>query len=197
MKKGFTGYLDATYPDLDRAVSFINGKTGSNIDLWLTSDTLNHRNFWLLHAAKFDIDTLINLLESNRYTLRSEIPLLAWEDIPKLLAIGNNKSLINKYPISPVSSGYAKDCFTGIVALWFIESARITGEKRSPAPSDRFPSLTPTLWHKSDPEMESNTIEIMEQAYQAYFNWWNKVKKLDKDSGSKTDPFAGTDLEWR
>jgi hypothetical protein len=62
MKKGFTGYFDESYPDLDRSFSFINKKTGNSIVLYLTSDTLNQINYWASHATRFDIDTLINLM---------------------------------------------------------------------------------------------------------------------------------------
>jgi|GEM_PF-3844735 len=104
MKKGFIGYYDESYIDLDRAFSFLNEKSGRTIDLYLTSDTLNQRIFWKSHTIQYDVDTLINLLKSNSYPLRSEFPLLRWEDIPKFLTIGNNNIMINKYPISVASS---------------------------------------------------------------------------------------------
>ena len=61
MKKGFIGYYDNSYVDLNRAFSFLNEKTGYAIDLFLTSDTLNQRKFRASQLIKYDIDTLINL----------------------------------------------------------------------------------------------------------------------------------------
>ena len=197
MKKGYTSYFDSSYTDLDRAISFINEKTGNIIVLNLTSDTLNHENYWASHSIRFNIDTLINILKSNAYPLRSEFPELVWADIPQLLAIGNNKSLINKYPISVLSSSYTKECYLGIVSLWFIESSRITELKKTNNPSEKFPSKTPTLYQTGNPAMKSNSIEIMEKACQAYRNWWNQIKNMDKEQGCKINPLINSNLEWR
>jgi hypothetical protein len=196
-KKGMVGYYDNSYPDLDRAYSTINDKTGKTIALYLTTDTLNHSKFWASHTARYDIDTLISLLKSNRYPLRSEFPLLLWQDIPSLLATGNDRTLINRYPISALSSGYAKECYLGIIALWFAESARISVLKNASSPFERFPGLTPTLSLKGDPASEPNTVEMMEQASKAYLKWWNDVKTMDYKEGCQINPLEKTNLEWR
>lgn len=199
MKNGFIGYYDESFIDLDRAFSVLNEKTGNIIDLYLTSDTLNHRNFWASHTTHYDIDTLIYLLKSNSYPLRFEFPLLQWEDIPELLAIGNNSILINKYPISVTSSSYQKDCYLGIVSLWFIESIRISELKMAVNPYEKFPSQTPSLHYMENENQEStsNSAEIMQKAYQSYLIWWEKVKGLDKDHACKINPFENINLEWR
>ena len=196
MKKGFIGYYDESYTLLDRSLSFLTEKTGNTINLYLTSDTLNQRNFWVSHSTKYNIDTLINLLKSNRYPLRSEFPLLRWEDIPELLAIGNSNSLINKYPISIVSSSSSEDCYLGIVSLWFIESIRISEVKSTMVPNEKFPSFTPSLHYtgNTSKELVSNSNEIMQKAYQAYLTWWNKVKNIDKEQGCKINPLENTNL---
>lgn len=199
MKNGFIGYYDESFIDLDRAFSFLNEKSGNTIDLYLTSDTLNHRNFWASHTTHFDIDTLINYLKSNRYPLRSEFPLLQWEDIPELLAIGNNSMLINKYPICVTSSSYQKDCYLGIVSLWFIESIRISELKKTLNPNEKFPSQTPSLHYLENENQEwvSNSTEIMKKAYQSYLIWWDKVKGLDKEHACRINPFENINLEWK
>lgn len=197
LKTGYIGYYDESYSDLDRSISFINEETGKNIKLYLTSDTSNHTKFWASHSTRYDIDTLIHLLQSNRYPLRSEFPLLKWEDIPELLKIGNEITLIDKYPVNLLSSSYIKECPLGIVALWFVESARITELKRTFNPNDRFPSLTPSLYQKEDSKMKSNSVELMDQAYQAYISWWNEIKSIDKENGCKVNPLKNTSLEWK
>ena len=198
MKKGFIGYYDESYTYLDRSLSFLTEKTRNTINLYLTSDTLNQRNFWASHSTRYDIDTLINLLKSNRYPLRSEFTLLRWEDIPELLAIGNSNSLINKYPISVLSSGSSEDCYLGIVSLWFIESIRISELKSTMVPTEKFPSLTPSLHEigNANKKLGSNRNEILEKAYQAYLIWWNKVKNMDKEHACKINPFENTTLAW-
>jgi hypothetical protein len=197
-KNGYIGYFDGSYSLLDRAWAFIDENTGDDIVLYLTSDTMNHENYWASVTTRYEIKTLINLLKSNQYPLRSEFPLLWWEDIPELLAIGNNNILINKYPISVVSSSYQKDCYLGIIALWFIESIRISELKNTLNPNEKFPSLTPSLHYigAGNPDPASNSIEIMEKAYQAYVTWWDKVKYMDEEHACKINPMENTNMEW-
>jgi hypothetical protein len=198
MKKGYVGYYDKSYPDLDRSYLFLTEKTGNTITLYLTSDTLNHRNYWVSHTTRYDIDTLVNLLKSNNYPLRSEFPLLLWEDIPELLAIGDSRILINKYPMNVASSSYQEDCYLGIVALWFIESIRISELRKTVNPFEKFPSLTPSLRYTGSDKQEptANRTEILEKAYRVYVKWWDKVKNLDKEDACNINPFKNTNMEW-
>ena len=194
-KNGFVGFFDGNYVDLDRSFAFVN-KTDKNIVLYLTSDSMNHINFWDKRTIRYDPDTLINLLKSNTYPDRSAFPLLFWEDIPKLLTIGNNRTMINNYPISIISSGSTKDCYLGIVSLWFIESARITVQKNLYNPYEEFPSQGPDLVYKNMPGSKVNSPETMEKAYQAYKSWWEKIKNMDKEQGCKINPLENTGLVW-
>jgi hypothetical protein len=194
-KKGFIGFFDGNYVDLERSFAFLN-KTDKNIVLYLTSDSMNHINFWAKRTIRYDPDTLINLLKSNTYPDRSAFPLLFWEDIPKLLTIGNNNTLINNFPRSVISSGSIYECYLGIISLWFIESTRLTMLKKAFEPLEKFPSLLPELLDKSKPGLRQNNIETMEKAYQAYKTWWKKVKDMDKEQGCKINPLENTGLEW-
>lgn len=194
-KKGFIGYFDSDFVDLDRSFAFVN-KADKNIVLYLTSDSMNHINYWKKITIHYDIDTLINLLKSNKYPNHFSFPSLLWEDIPGLLSIGNNRTMINNYPISILSSSSTKDCYLGIVSLWFIESARITVQKKLYNPYEEFPSMTPALRYKDNPELMANTLVSMEKAYQAYKLWWEKIKNMDKEQGCKINPLENTGLEW-
>lgn len=194
-KKGFIGFFDGNYVDMDRSFAFVN-KTDKNIVLYLTSDSMNHINYWKKITIRYDIDTLVNLLKSNTYPDRSAFPLLFWEDIPKLLTIGNDSTLINNFPISVISSSYMKECYLGIISLWFIESFRITELKKISSPWEKFPSQTLTLRYISKPELTPNNIETMERAYQAYKSWWEKIKNMDKEQACKINPLENTGLEW-
>jgi 5-hydroxyisourate hydrolase-like protein (transthyretin family) len=195
--KGMVGYYDSTYKDLDRSFSFINAATGNTVELWLTSDTLNHEKFWAARATKYNIDQLISMLKNDQYPLRSEIPVIAWEDIPALLALGNDTNRIDKYPVSVLSSSMPGKCYLGIVSLWFVESARIALLKGTSNPNERFPSMTPNLSVKESAGMNANSALIMEQGYRAYQEWWNKVKNMNKEDGCKINPLENTNLEWR
>jgi hypothetical protein len=198
-KKGLDGYYDKSIIDFNRAFSSPTEQTAKNVILYMTSDTLNNRNFWVSQETRYEIDTLINLLRSNKYPLSSSFPLLLWEDIPELLAIGNSSQLIDKYPISIVSSSSPKDCYLGIISLWFIESIRITELKKTVVPYEKFPSFTPSLGYRADREgSESvvNSIEIMENAFKAYQKWWDKVKSLDKKNACRINPLENTNMIW-
>lgn len=198
VKDGLLGYYEKGYADLTRASSVINAETGNNITLYLTSDLLNHYNFWNSRLIRYETDTLIHILKANRYPLRSEFPLLLWQDIPALLAIGNSRTVIDKYPISVVSSISQEDCYLGIVSLWFVESIRITEMNKTIIPSEKFPSLNPLLHYEgtTNRDQSTNSIEIMEKAYLEYLTWWNEVKNMEKDSASKINPLANINIKW-
>jgi len=196
-KKGFISYFDDTYSGLVRSSAFINEQTNDHLLLYLTSDTLNHINYWAKRTIRYDINTLIKLLKSNNYPVRSGFPSLIWEDIPGLLTIGNDSTIVNNYPISVISSGYTKDCYLGIIAVWFIESIRITQLKKIFDPLEKFPSQSPSFRYISNPEELQNNIKTMDIAYQAYKIWWEKIKNLDKENACKVNPLESVNLEWK
>jgi hypothetical protein len=195
--KGMVGYYDSTYKDLDRSFAFINATTGNTLELWLTSDTLNHEKFWAARATSYNIDQLISMLKNDKYPLRSEIPVIAWEEIPALLAMGNDTSRIDNYPVSLLSSSMPGKCYLGIVSLWFVESARIAQLKGTSNPNERFPSMTPNLSVKESAGMKANSALIMKQGYRAYQEWWNEVKNMNSAEGCRINPLENTNLEWR
>ena len=96
-KKGLIGYFDGRFINLDRSFGDLTD-TIKELTLFLTSDLMNHTNFWKMRAPRYDIDTLINLLRTNKYPDRSSLPLMSWEDIPRLLSIGNSIIAINHFP---------------------------------------------------------------------------------------------------
>jgi len=196
IKEGFLSYLDDDSVDIVRSFAIVNEKTDENMVLYLTSDSMHQINYWKKKTVRYDTDTLINLLKSNKYPDRIGFPLLYWEDIPGLLTVGNDRTLINHFPINPISSTLVKECYVGIISLWFIESIRITELKKVVHPFEKFPSQIPALRYMSNPELTPNNIEYMEKAYQAYQTWWGKIKNMDKEDGCKINPLENTNLEW-
>ena len=63
-------------------------------------------------------------------------------------------------------------------------------------PYEEFPSMTPALRYKDNPELMANTLVSMEKAYQAYKSWWEKIKNMDKEQGCQINPLENTGLEW-
>ena len=196
-KNGFIDYFDAAEIDLVKSHAFVYQKTGDNIILYLTSDSLNHVNYWKNNAIRYDIDTLVRQLKSDKYPHRSSLPELDWKDIPGLLSIGDDSTLITRFPVSLLASSSTEKCYLGIVALWFIESARITALKKISDPAEKFPSMTPSLHYKGNPDLPPNSHEMLGKAFKAYKDWWEKNKELNPEQGSKTNPFEKTNLEWR
>jgi len=84
-----------------------------------------------------------------------------------------------------------------MIALWFIESIRISDTREIVHPFEKFPSQIPVLQDTREPELRINTIKKMEKAYKAYVLWWEKTKNMETDHGSKIDPLETTNLKWR
>lgn len=193
-KKGLIGYFDGRFVDLDRSFAKIKTTT-KELTLYLTSDPMNHSNYWKQKAPKYDIDTLIFMLKANKFPDRSNLPLLSWEDIPHLLTIGNSTILINHYPICLISSSSQQDTFLGVVVLWFIESIRISQQSKSYDPLEAFPSWEPVIFNKN-PLDDVSITGAMGIAYNAYLTWWQKAQNMDRDEACKINPLGNTNLTW-
>ena len=127
MKDGYIDYFECDTTDFNKAAIWLTKNINENIILFLTSDTMNHINYWKKISVRFEIDMIIHLLKTKQY--RYHIPQLYWEDIPVLLAVGNDTTMVMNVPQNPVSSRLYNKTYLGIVALWFIESIRITEKK--------------------------------------------------------------------
>ncbi|NOR87952.1 MAG: hypothetical protein GQ527_10110, partial [Bacteroidales bacterium] len=106
-------------------------------------------------------------------------------------------TIINRYPVNPISSRSSFDCHVGIVALWFIETIRLTEQDNSTSRL-KYPSITPSLMYLgNDPnEYPTNSKELMELAYQEYEKWWKKVEHINRGEASQLDPLKGTKIFW-
>ncbi|NQV03399.1 MAG: hypothetical protein HQ542_12185, partial [Bacteroidia bacterium] len=103
-KEGFFSYLGDDSADTIRSYTILNEKTKDDLVLYLTSDSLHQKNYWAKRIIRFDPDTLIYLLKTNNYPGSVGLPLLSREDIPVLLTIGNDTTIITHFPTNPVSS---------------------------------------------------------------------------------------------
>jgi hypothetical protein len=200
LKEGYYYY----YSSIESNCRDINKDTPNNINLFLTSDSMQRIEYFAKITPHYQIDTLIRLLKSNNYKPNSRLmlPSLEWGDIPKLLKVGNDSTKIDNFPVNPISSFYQKDCYMGILSLWLIESIRITELRKSNQPFEKFPSQNPIIIEKlkqtTNPEQwrNPNTTMMMATACKAYQKWWDKAKKLDKKEACKFDPLEGTGLRW-
>lgn len=173
----------------------IDATTPEDLTLYLTSNSLNHFNYWKEVTPHYTMEELINLLRTDQYT--EGIPWLEWEDIPALLAVGNDSAIINNFPKNPISSYLLDECYTGIIALWFVESIRITARDQLVSPFEKYPSLNPILKYKDPSETTpENSIEKMNDAFQAYQQWWNEVQNMEPSAACQIDPLENENLTW-
>ncbi len=199
------GYFQCFNTDLtnDKASSktFIS-ELENKIVLYLTLDEEHLKKYYNSITPHYQIDTLISQLKNDVYKPSSNfiLPDLKWEDIPKLLAIGNDPRKITKFTTNPVSSVIQEDCYLGIYALWLIESIRISYGNPLIAPFKRFPSQRPVLFVRTEGSdflsLFSNTPEHMEMAYNAYDQWWEKVKNMNPAEACKVNPLAEGVVHW-
>jgi hypothetical protein len=198
-KRGYFSYLVDESGSACKSVIRITESTTERITLYLTSDSMQNANYWKKKAIRYDIDTLIQVLKANKYqTIKSfGLPLLIWEDIPKLLEISNDTTLLSSFPCNWISSHWQKECYLGVISMWMIESIRITEEKGIFDPFEIYQSLNHILkLRRIDVKPTLTERQKMDLAYNDYIKWWNRIKNLDKKEGSKIDPFEGSNIGW-
>jgi 5-hydroxyisourate hydrolase-like protein (transthyretin family) len=202
-KKKFYPYYSTDSNNMESSFKTGIKSNEKEITLYLSSDSLQLLQYYSSLTPHFQIDTLINLLKTNKYKPKNRLclPELRWEDIPKLLEVGNAQKIITRFPHNPISSYDPQVCFLGVVALWMIESIRISEGKPMISPQERFPSQNPMLISKNQEKetrslQKQNTEEMLQEAYRAYMFWWKKVQNMDRKKASKIDPLANTGLSW-
>lgn len=199
-KEGFFDYLGEDALLLYPSFIDITENSENQYILYLTSDALNHEKYWEKNAVRLEMDSLIGLLKTNRYPqeLKSRLPLLFWEDIPYLLEIADDTTLITQFPHYLLSSFYQKECEIGTIALWFIESIRLSEEKGIKNPMEKFPSLNPILYRSNQviSKIDLNDTEKLQEAAKAYRDWWNMNQEKPKKEASLIDPLESVPLKW-
>ncbi|NOR86035.1 MAG: hypothetical protein GQ527_00355, partial [Bacteroidales bacterium] len=96
-KGGYKSYLSLADEKIHNGQVFINEETGNDLTMHLTSDLLNHQKYFKAKVPRYSSDDLIEMLRSNQFPPQRSMPQLRWEDIPKLLSIGNDTTIINRY----------------------------------------------------------------------------------------------------
>lgn len=174
------------------------------ITLYLSPDSLQLLRYYASLTPHFQIDTLINMLKANKYKAEnmSCLPELKWEDIPRLLEIGNVQKKIARFPHNPVSSYDQRVCLLGVMALWMVESIRISEGKPLISPQERFPSQNPRLISKKQENVpptlqDQKNIEILQEAYRAYKLWWSQAQKMERKRAVRMNPLSNTGLSWQ
>jgi hypothetical protein len=148
----------------------------------------------------YNVDTLIQELASNNYPkdLIFGMPILTWDDIPKLLVRTNDITMLTAFPVNYLSSDITRNCYFGVITMWLIESIRIAEEKGGADQMQRFPSLNPVI-HKNGYGSEnpaSNDENEIEKLSLIYLQWWTTAKNMDRKEACKLAPLIHTDYSW-
>ncbi|MEP5611046.1 MAG: carboxypeptidase-like regulatory domain-containing protein [Cyclobacteriaceae bacterium] len=151
-----------------------------------------------------DIERFIDALLSNSYEADYP-PKLSWKDIPELLEIADSRIIIDRFPRNILSRLYLKDCQTGIVALWLIDSIRKNEGKK--VRKAWYVSPMPLLQNESDREISrargggneyipANSDEKLATAFEAFEAWWKNAQDLSRSKSKRVNPLQGSELNW-
>ncbi len=122
------------------------------------------------------------------------LPDLEPSDISDLLKYRNDKTLLSSPPVNPISSFLPDSVTAGIIALWTIESIRITELKGDDSEFERFPSLNPVV--RDATGLIKDRFVIQDGVATRYYNWWFQGD-LSETEKLKIDPLMGTNFSWQ
>ena len=150
-----------------------------------------------VEISSIDVETYIELLKTDQYQ-SSKLPQFAPKDIPELIEYINDKSVIRKFPVNPVSS-YSEphpEYRLGTLILWTIESIRLSAFEDSLIHG--FPSQHPFVKTKSEPIewITKHEDKIYELVSLSYFNWWNENSHREFSDYSNIDPLENINYRW-
>jgi hypothetical protein len=136
-------------------------------------------------------------------TLRSDgwewafLPHMAWEDIPSLLAVGQDSAYVHQYPHHPRTTYQPDSVRVGLVALWLIETIRKSEIKHEEFIHLMPPSRAPVLGTRKGNPSGYNSISQMNQAWKGYQNWWEAAQDTASRSKSiRSNPLKGLGMSW-
>jgi hypothetical protein len=125
------------------------------------------------------------------------LPNLHWDDIPALLEIGGDTTLIDSFPHNPRVSLTPKKVRAGLAALWLAEAVRKREIAAAEMPALTAPSNYPVLGTaKAAPAINSPAQVAL--ALKAYQDWWAAARIAeDRKEAARNNPLKSTGLGWR
>lgn len=121
------------------------------------------------------------------------LPDLEPIDISTLLKYRNDKTILEKFPTNPISSMIGDNITVGNIALWTIESIRISELNGDTNQFERYPSLNPMIIDTT------NTITdifiLQDNVASIYYNWWNNTE-LTVSERININPLESTNYRW-
>lgn len=194
-RKYFQPVLNENGATYDNQLDIVAGDTNMAVLLLELIPPPDPEKYEMIHPA-VPVNQVIAALATDTWEWVF-LPKLYWEDIPALLMVGGDSSYVQNYPRNPQSTYRPDSVRTGLVALWLVEAIRkgtlaseeITGDLMPPS---RAPVLGTS---KGNPKGFNSTAQIR-AALQAYQEWWEAGKTLEKAEAAKANPLAGKGVSW-
>lgn len=137
-------------------------------------------------------DQYMNMVISETYN-EVYLPDLEPIDITELLKYRNNKTILKKHPNNPISSLIGDSITVGNIALWTIESIRISELNGDTSKFERYPSLNPIIIDTS--KTISDVFELQDKVADIYYDWWNN-DDFSVSEKINIDPLKTTNYRW-
>ena len=151
----------------------------------------------LISCEKNDIknnaDEYMDKIKSETYS-DMFLPDLEPQDISSLLKYRDDKTILKKFPTNPISSLIGDSVTVGIIALWTIESIRISELNGDTSAYKRFPSLNPMILDTNS--IFTNKFSLQDNVAKRYNNWWSQTD-LSQVEKLQINPLQGSRFVWR
>ncbi len=122
------------------------------------------------------------------------LPELGPDAIPELLTYRTNHNIIQHYPANPISSFRGDSITVAHIALWTIESIRISWLKGDQDPFSRYPSLNPIVVDTTF--IMRDSFAVLDSVADRYYHWWTDGTPSIEERLSM-DPLAQSTFRWR
>ena len=147
-------------------------------------------------ALEMEVEAYIAQLRTGRYEART-LPAFSAAHIPALMASLDDPTLVQVFPVSPLSSYAPPDPAygLGVLVLWTIEAVRVQ------ACGDAlggFPSQNPFVQTRAEPIswLTDHGDAAYDLVREAYRDWWRQIAHKPFDQHCDVDPLADTPYRW-
>ena len=142
-----------------------------------------------------EVEKYVDALKTNQYDDRN-LPAFTYQHIDELLKYRNEKDIITKFPINPISSLWLNECELGAYVLWTIEYIRIKSVNSSLLSIGRFPSQNPILRLREEEFKPVFDVDAYQIASETYYAWWTNNQNKSLIEIMEIDPLENTIYKW-
>jgi hypothetical protein len=144
--------------------------------------------------VKTEVEIFIKQVKNNEY-IADSLPKFSPNEIPTLLNVANDFSLIAVFPINPVSSYAPTRLTVGECLLWTVEHIRLHFGAYSTCVG--FPSFVPELRDITNINSINLNKEQLNEVYNLYCGWWNDNKSKDFENYRNINPLENSKYRWK